>query len=154
MNRREMMGGAMAAAFAALAAGDTSTRLAAQTLPGPQRGHGQASTPKITSLIKEPLAPMANPIVEVITLEVAPGSTSAPHEHTGPVFAYILEGEIENQVVPEAPKRYGPGDYFYEPQMHEHKMMRNLSKTKPAKLLIFQVEQKDKPFTIPMKNGA
>lgn len=152
MNRREMMGGAMAAALAALATGDASTRLEAQTLPGPQQGHGSASN--ITSLIKEPLAPMPNPIVEVITLEVAPGSTSPPHEHTGPVFAYILEGNIENQVAPEPPKRYGPGDYFYEPPMHEHKMMKNLSKTKPAKLLIFQVGQKGKPFTIMMKNGA
>ena len=152
MNRREMMGGSMAAAFAALAVSSRGALVDAQTLPA--SGHGTAGNPSVHSLMKEPLAPVPNPIVNVITLEVAPGSTSAPHEHTGPVFAYILEGEIENQVAPNAPKRYGPGDYFYEPPMHEHKMLKNLSQTKPAKLLIFEVEQKGRPFTIMLKNGA
>lgn len=148
MNRREMMSSTMAAAFAAMAVSG-GVVLEAQTRPAPRHG-----TPPIQSLIKEPLAPMPNPIVNVITLELAPGASSSPHEHTGPVFAYILEGEIENQIEPGTPKRYGPGDCFYEPPMHEHKMMKNLSQTKPAKLLIFQVEQKGKPFTIMMKNGA
>lgn len=151
MNRREMMGSAAAAALAALAV-SSSTLLDAQNLPASPHGHTGA--PAIKSLMREPLVPMPNQIVDVITLEVAPGAVSAPHEHTGQVFAYILEGEIENQVEPGAPKRYGPGDYFYEPPMHEHKMLKNLSQTKPAKLLIFQVEQKGKPFTIMMKNGA
>lgn len=151
ITRREMMNSAMGAAFAALVASGTSPLLEAKTLAGRQQEHERAGGPAIESLMKEPLARTANPIVDVITLEMAPGEASSPHQHTGPVFAYILEGEIENQVAPEAPKKYGPGDYFYEPPMHEHKMMRNLSQTKPAKLLIFQVEQKGKPFTIPWK---
>ncbi|MDE3180951.1 MAG: cupin domain-containing protein [Acidobacteriota bacterium] len=91
---------------------------------------------------------MANPEVAVITLTMAPGASSPPHEHTGPVFAYLLEGEIENQVDPNPPRKYTPGEFFYEPPMHVHRMMKNLSATKPAKLLIFQVEEKGKPFTI------
>lgn len=150
ISRREVMSGTVAAAFAALVAGGAGTALQAKTLAAPggrrPRGHG----PGIRELMREPLAHTAHPVVSVITLEMAPGEASSPHEHTGPVFAYILEGEIENQVVPQAPKRYGPGDYFYEPPMHEHKMMRNLSRTRPAKLLVFQVEQQGKPFTIPM----
>ncbi|MFZ0662264.1 MAG: cupin domain-containing protein [Acidobacteriaceae bacterium] len=154
ITHREMMGGAMGAAFAALVAGSTNTLLEAKTLPAQQHGHDQTDASPIKSLMREPLAPTPNPIVDVIMLEMAPGSASGPHQHTGPVFAYILEGEIENQVEPGAAKRYGPGDYFYEPPMHEHKIMKNLSETKPAKLLIFQVEQKDKPFTIAWKNSA
>lgn len=149
ITRREMMNGAMGAAFAAMIAGGASPLSEAKTLAARQRGHGQSNGPAIQSLMREPLAQTPNPIVDVITLEMAPGESSSPHQHTGPVFAYILEGEIENQVMPGGPKRYGPGDYFYEPAMHEHKMMKNLSQTKPAKLLIFQVEQKGKPFTIP-----
>lgn len=152
VTRREVVSGAVAAALAALAAGAASPALEAKAIAAPRRrpGASPARGPAIRSLMREPLAHTPNPIVDVITLEMAPGEASAPHEHTGPVFAYILEGEIENQVEPQPPKRYGPGDYFYEPPMHEHKMMRNLSRTRPAKLLIFQVEQKDKPFTIPM----
>jgi len=106
----------------------------------------------VKTLMQEPLGDIPNPEVSVITLEVRPGTVSQPHEHIGPVFAYILEGGIENQVEPNPPKRYGPGDYFYEPAMHVHKMLRNLSKTKPAKLLIFQVGEKGRAFTIAAKS--
>ena len=84
----------------------------------------------------------------MITLTVAPGVSSPPHKHTGPVFAYLLEGEIENQVDPNPPQRYKAGEFFYEPPMHVHRSLRNLSATKPAKLLIFEVGEKRKPFTI------
>lgn len=67
------------------------------------------------------------------------------------MFAYLLEGEIENQVDPNPPQRYKPGDFFYEPPMHVHRMMKNLSSTKLAKLLIVQVEEKGVPFTISAK---
>ncbi len=95
-----------------------------------------------------PLGDIPDPEVTVITLTVAPGSVSPPHRHIGPVFAYILEGSIENQVDPESPKTYHAGDCFYEPAMHVHRMLRNLSSSKPAKLLIFEVGQKGKPFTV------
>lgn len=154
ITRREMMNGTIGAAFAALIAGGASPLLGAETQQNPSGTHGLPGGPAIRSLMKEPLAHTPNPIVNVITLEMAPGEVSPPHKHTGPVFAYILEGEIENQVLPGNPEKYGVGDYFYEPPMHEHKMMKNLSSTRPAKLVIFQVEQKDKPFTIPMGKKA
>src|SRR5437667_12380125 len=63
------------------------------------------SSVAVETLMQEPLAEMPNPEVRVITLTVAPGAASSPHRHTGPVFAYLLEGEIENQV-----DRTRPGD--------------------------------------------
>ncbi len=102
----------------------------------------------VQTLMQEPLAEMPHPEVTVITLTVAPGANSAPHRHTGPVFAYLLEGEIENQVDPNPPRTYKTGEFFYEPPMHIHRSLRNLSSTKPAKLLIFEVGEKGKPFTI------
>lgn len=102
----------------------------------------------IQTLIQEPLAKMAKPVVAMITLTLPPGAASSPHKHTGPVFAYLLEGEIENQVEPDPPRRYKAGEFFYEPPMHVHRMMRNLSATKAAKLLIVQVEEQGVPFTI------
>src|SRR5579884_1192482 len=76
----------------------------------------------VRTLMQEPLAEMPNPEVTVITLTVAPGAVSPPHKHTGP--------------------------FFYEPPMHVHRSLRNLSRTKPARLLIFEVGEKGKPFTI------
>ncbi|MGH9451176.1 MAG: hypothetical protein ACRD11_11660, partial [Terriglobia bacterium] len=107
MTRREM-NSTLAAAFAALVAGSTGTRLEAKGLPAQQHGHmhGMSSPMPITTLMEEPLPEMPNPEVSVITLTVEPGAVSAPHEHIGPVFAYILEGEIENQVEPNPPKTY------------------------------------------------
>lgn len=152
MTRREM-NGALAAAVTAVFAGGTAALMDAKTTAAQQAGHGRMhGMSPVKTLMQEPLGDITNPEVSVITLEVGPGSVSPPHEHIGPVFAYILEGEIENQVEPNPPKTYKVGDYFYEPAMHVHKMLKNLSKTKPAKLLIFQVGEKGKPFTIGVKS--
>ncbi len=128
--------------------------LRAQTVSGGSGGppHGPRRSPiGVRTLMQEPLGDIADPQVTVITLTVGPGTVSPPHRHTGPVFAYILEGRIENQVDPEPPKVYEAGDFFYEPAMHVHRTLRNLSKSKPAKLLIFEVGEQGKPFTIGAK---
>jgi quercetin dioxygenase-like cupin family protein len=153
MTRREI-NGTLAAAMAALFSGSSREFVQAATQPAQQPGEGHMpdmSSIAVQTLMQEPLEEMPNPEVTVITLTVAPGTTSPPHEHTGPVFAYILEGEIENQVEPNPPKTYKTGDYFYEPAMHIHRSLKNLSATRPAKLLIFQVGEKGKPFTIGAK---
>lgn len=160
MTRREMSGtlAAAVAAFFAVGVSDLRAATAPQSKESEkgsehESGHGRMRGPSpVKTLMQEPLGDIPNPEVSVITLTVAPGAVSPPHEHIGPVFAYILEGEIENQVEPNSPKTYKPGDYFYEPAMHVHKMLKNLSKTKPAKLLIFQVAEKGKQFTIGVKS--
>ena len=67
------------------------------------------------------------------------------HKHSGPVFAYVLEGSVENQVDPDQPKTYNAGDYWYEPAMHVHRLLRNLSDTQQARILVFEVLPKGKP---------
>ena len=152
MTRREV-NRAFTAGVAALFSGGVSAVLKAKAPPVGQnkRPGSNASSIAEKTLIQEPLAEMPDPEVSVITLTLAPGSSSSPHEHTGPVFAYILEGKIENQVDPEPPRTYEPGEYFYEPAMHVHRVFRNLSNTQPAKLLIFQVGEKGKEFTLSAK---
>lgn len=121
---------------------------APSTQPNSQDHMRHAMSHSIQTLIREPLAKMTKPVVAMITLTLPPGAHSSPHKHTGPVFAYILEGEIENQVDPEAPKKFKPGEFFYEPPMHVHRMMRNLSTTQIAKLLIVEVEEEGVAFTV------
>jgi quercetin dioxygenase-like cupin family protein len=77
--------------------------------------------------------------VTITSLPVPKGITVSEHSHQGPVFAYILEGNIENQVDPDPAKIYHPGDFFYEPAMHVHRLLRNLSSTEPARLITFTV---------------
>ncbi|MGP0072348.1 MAG: DUF3179 domain-containing (seleno)protein [Bryobacteraceae bacterium] len=91
------------------------------------------------TLMQEPLGDTADPKVSVFSLPIRPGLTAGAHTHKGPVFVYILEGDIENQVDPDPPKLYHPGDFFHEPTMHVHRLLRNLSGTEPAKLLVFEV---------------
>lgn len=148
MNRREVN------RFLALAAGTMVTGGAgifagATNAQAPQNGAAHANNSiGVQDLLSEPLAKMENPEVRMLTLTIAPGATSHAHRHTGPVFAYILEGAIENQVDPEAPKQYKAGDFFYEPPMHVHRQLKNLSATEPAKILVLEVGEKGQTFTI------
>lgn len=150
MTRREM-NRTFLAMLVGLAATGSASKLNAETTPAlNSRLRGEnVRADGIQTLIKESLAKqITKPVIDMITLTMPPGSAAGPHQHTGQVFAYILEGELENQVEPGPAKKYRPGDYFYEPPMHIHKVMRNLSSTKPVKLLIVQVEQQGVPFTI------
>lgn len=104
--------------------------LLTQTPAPPRKG------PRI--LMQEPLGQLSDPKMSLFILDVAPGMTYPSHSHTGAVFAYVLQGDIENQLDPDPPKIYHAGDYFHERPMQVHRMLRNLSQTEPAKILIFQ----------------
>ena len=140
MNRREM-GKALALVAGSMIAGSAKAEW-------PKIGSQAGEPIRVDRLMSEPLAAMQDPEVRMLTLTVAPGATSQAHRHTGPVFAYILEGSIENQVDPEAAKSYKPGDFFYEPPMHVHRQLKNLSATEEAMILIVEVGEKGKEFTI------
>lgn len=140
MNRREL-GKALALVAGSMIAGSAKAEW--------PKIRSQAGEPiRVDRLMSEPLAAMQDPEVRMLTLTIAPGATSQAHRHTGPVFAYILEGTIENQVDPESAKTYKPGDFFYEPPMHVHRQLKNLSATQEAKILIVEVGEKGKEFTI------
>ncbi|HKV04337.1 MAG TPA: cupin domain-containing protein [Candidatus Acidoferrales bacterium] len=154
MITRRKMNTTLAAAVAAFLSGSTSAlaEVTAPLAPGNAQGQAPSASPMaLSTLMQEPLGELANPQVSVITITLEPGASSPPHQHTGPVFAYILDGEIENQVDPNPAQNYQAGQYFYEPPMHVHRAFRNLSKTQSAKLLIFEIGEKGKAFTIGAK---
>ena len=150
INRRDA-GKMLLAAAAAMMAGSENANgqdnSATQTQP-PAQPPNSGSSVGVNDLIREPLAPMQDSEVTMLTLTLAPGSNSHPHRHTGPVFAYILEGSIENQVDPGEARNYHRGDFFYEPPMHTHRQMRNLSATEPARVLVVEIGEKGKAFTV------
>ncbi|HEX5226263.1 MAG TPA: cupin domain-containing protein [Bryobacteraceae bacterium] len=110
-----------------------------------QMGDTGKANAAVKTLIQEPLEKSNNLEATMLILDVAPGGVSTAHKHPGPVIGYILQGAIENQVDPDPPKTYHVGDYFYEPPLHVHRVLRNLSKTDPAKVLVFQIGEKGAP---------
>ena len=87
--------------------------------------------------------------VSLLLLTLQPKHVSTPHKHSGPVFAYVLEGRAQNQVDPEEPKTYSAGDFWCEPAMHVHRMFTNLSDTEQARVLVFWVTPKGKSASLP-----
>ena len=95
-----------------------------------QSGHGREEGPTVKTLsavdVNEQLN--GNP-TRATTQEVTfePGAASAPHRHPGPVFGYVLEGELEFQAGDAPVRRLKAGDTFYEPASELHAVARNPS---------------------------
>ena len=111
--------------------------------------HAPPNPRGVASLLTESIGDLGDSDASMLILTLQPKHVSTPHKHPGPVFAYVLEGRVENQVDPEEPKRYSAGDYWYEPAMHTHRAFTNLSDTEEAKVLVFMVTPKGKPAGIP-----
>ncbi|MBZ5673984.1 MAG: cupin domain-containing protein [Acidobacteriia bacterium] len=130
MQKSRVVASVLTAGFAAVLA----SRIAAQS---------GAEKPLWETLIKKPLPEDSQPTISVFSIS---GSSAPPvqppigagHTHAGPVFVYILQGEIETQVEPDPPAIYRPGEFFYEAPMHVHRFQRNLSKTEPGRVIVFQ----------------
>jgi Cupin domain len=159
MTRREL-NGVLGLALAGFYSGSASGVYAAQAPPQQDsQGHDSSmpmphSAPK--PLFEQPLAAMPDSVASLLILQVPPQNPSSPraflkHQHTGPIFGYILEGAVETQVDPDPPKTYAAGEVFYEPTMHIHRMLRNLSETEPARILVFQFVPNGQPAAIAVK---
>ena len=150
MTRREMntMFGATVAAV--LSGAIASLRAEAAVPQDHAREHAAANPSRgLALLMTQSIGDVGEADATMLILTLEPKHVSAPHKHSGPVFAYVLEGRVENQVDPEEPKTYSVGDYWYEPAMHTHRMFINLSDTEQAKVLVFMLTPKGKPASLP-----
>jgi quercetin dioxygenase-like cupin family protein len=149
MTRREMNAtlGALATLFSGTIASlraEASPQQSAQATAQPNAPRG------ITTLMTQDVGELGDSQATMLILTLPPKfGPTPPHKHTGPVFAYMLEGHVENQVDPEEPKTYSAGDSWYEPAMHVHRSLRNLSETETAKILVVEVFPKGKPAGLP-----
>jgi quercetin dioxygenase-like cupin family protein len=81
-----------------------------------------------------------------------PGGASKSHRHAKSAFiyAYVVSGAIESQVGNGPARTYKAGEAFYELPGAHHRVSRNASQTRPAKLLaVFVVDTGDQPLTTP-----
>jgi quercetin dioxygenase-like cupin family protein len=106
---------------------------------------------KVTPLMNQDLAGIAGKEGTMVTVEYAPGASSAEHRHNAHTFVYVLEGSVVMQVKGGKEVTLGPGQTFYESPEDVHTVSRNASATMPAKFLVFFVKQKGAPTTVPAK---
>ena len=108
--------------------------------------HAQTVTPLMSKDVSE----FPGKEVEMMTVQMAPGSVGPVHRHNAYVFVYVLEGEIIMQVKGGVQQKLGPGQTFYEGPADIHTVGRNASKTKPAKFLAFFIKNKNAPIVTPV----
>src|SRR5688572_31075114 len=117
---------------------------------GPGTGDGEE---KINILEQRKLSDAPGKTALVFTVEYAPGQKSIPHVHGGSVVAYVLEGAVISQLEGEQPVTYSAGQSWYETPGIDHLVSRNASNTKPAKLLVWILNDGDKPLLTPLPSN-
>ena len=133
--------------------------LAATAAPADAHGPAQGATPaggaptETTTRIFERELPNV-PGKSLVAAEVLypPGGATASHTHpkSAFIYAYVLSGEITSAVDDEMPRVYRAGESWYEVPGSHHRVSRNASDTKPAKLLaIFVVDPRERQLRFP-----
>jgi quercetin dioxygenase-like cupin family protein len=105
----------------------------------------------ITTIMSHDLAGVSGKQVLMYTVDFPPGFSSPVHRHNAQVSVYVLEGSVVMQVRGQKELTLGPGQSFYEDPNDIHVVSRNASSTKPAKFLVFLINQKGAPLVIPVK---
>jgi quercetin dioxygenase-like cupin family protein len=105
---------------------------------------------KATSLLEKPLAGVKGKKVIIKHFEFPPGYVGGKHSHTGPVFVYVLEGELTIETKEAGRQRIKAGNLYQEP-IGSVMQARNLSTTDALKVVVFQVGDEAKPMMLKSK---
>jgi quercetin dioxygenase-like cupin family protein len=110
-----------------------------------------AQDAQVTPILSKDLADFPGKEGLMITVVYPPGSSDPIHRHNAHAFVYVLEGSVVMQVKGGKEVTLTPGQSFYEGPNDIHVVGRNASATKPAKMLVLLVKNKDAPVVIPVK---
>jgi quercetin dioxygenase-like cupin family protein len=105
-------------------------------------------TTVLEQLLKEKLDGKETKLT-LLEVEYAPGASTPPHRHPGPVAVYVLEGAIESQLEGGPSRTYRHGDAFFELAHGKHLVSRNASSLMPARFLAYFLTPRDEPLTSP-----
>jgi quercetin dioxygenase-like cupin family protein len=114
-------------------------------------GTAMAQEPTVTSLMSKDLPESPGREALMITVEHAPGGSSAIHRHNAHAFVYVLEGSVVMQLKGGQQVTLTPGQSFYEGPDDVHVIDRNASSTQPAKFLVVLIKDKGAPAVVPVK---
>ncbi len=124
--------------------------VAAFSFVGTQGAAAHHTKPEVKSLLKTPLAGIAGKEANVVLFDVGPGWKIDNHFHPGHVFVYMIRGSIKIEGEGEPARVIGSGDVLYE-LPNRNMVANNISSTKGAKFLVFQVGDIGKPLTVKVK---
>jgi len=110
-----------------------------------------AEEPKVTPLMSKNLPESPGREALMITVEHAPGGSSAIHRHNAHAMVYVLEGSLLMQVKGGKQVTLTAGQSFYEGPDDVHVVDRNASSDKPAKFLVVLIKDKGAPALVPVK---
>ena len=128
-----------------------TSKLVALVLLCLMTGMAAAQEPKVTALLSKDLPENPGKEALMITVEHAPGGSSAIHRHNAHAFVYVLEGSVVMQLKGGQQVTLTPGQSFYEGPDDVHVIDRNASATQPAKFLVVLIEDKAAPALVPVK---
>jgi quercetin dioxygenase-like cupin family protein len=93
--------------------------------------------------------------VSVLTVTLDPGAQgSPPHRHPGPVFGYVVEGEILFEMRGHHPRIYKQGEAFYEPYGCLHLLANNPSPFRRAVFVAVLLGEPGQPILTPVQLQA
>lgn len=101
---------------------------------------------KVTTLHQGPLAGVEGKEVIIKHFALPPEFVGGRHYHPGPVFVYVLKGELTVQT-DDGTATYKAGEIYPEP-LEKPMQGRNLSAFDTAELVVFQIGEIGKPMMI------
>ncbi len=124
--------------------------VAAFSFVGAQGAAAHEIKPAVKSLLKTPLSGVAGKEANVVIFAVGPGWKIYNHFHPGHVFVYMLQGSLKIEVEGKPARVIGPGNLLHEIP-NRNMVANNISSTKGARFLVFQVGDIGKPLTVKAK---
>ena len=118
------------------------------TVAAPAAAHGPGE--KVTPTFEQVIPNIPGKSLVALVVDYTPGGASPAHLHSKSafIFAYVLSGAIESQVNDGPRQVFRAGESWYENPGAFHRVSRNASSTKPAKLLaVFVVDTNDRVLT-------
>ena len=100
---------------------------------------------KRTDLQQHDLSVPGREVVQV-RVDIAPGTTSAKHNHPGEEIVYVIEGLLEYQLEDRPPVTLEPGEVLFIPPRAFH-AAKNVGSDNAAELATYIVE-KGKPLAV------
>lgn len=85
----------------------------------------------------------------MVRVEIPPGVAEGYHTHPADVFAFVLEGEVVQELAGKPTVTLKAGDVFHVPANTVHQATNKGSV--PAKIAVVFVAEKGKPLTTPVK---
>jgi quercetin dioxygenase-like cupin family protein len=127
--------GILAAGIVATAAGGSVAAVASQQPSGTPASQHPSET--VSPLFKGLLPNVKGKTFTSEIVYFPPNARVAPHRHGSAfVYAYVLEGTVRSQLAGEPVRTYHQGQNWVESPGAHHLLTENISRTKPAKLLV------------------